>query len=515
MKKEKRRFDLSCHRIAICALLLGLLPSARAEIVLSRYSSNNPVKIMAIGDSITDDCEYNGAWRAYLQPLLDNSGYPFTFVGRNHSTASPPAFTKTAHEGYCGAVIAPPGVLTYSVYSYAGTNVDLQYIVPDSLAANTPDLILLLIGANDIGRGRDPGQVASNDMPRLLDIIFSNAPNANVICAKITSLDNAMVGGLNYGQYSANVYKYNAYLQAVVNQRRALGQNVFLADMFSVVNPATMFSSDHLHPNPLGLQAIAQEWFTRIQAMTITTNQFTTTLIHGGDTWNYNDTGQDLGTNWYQTNYDDSAWSNGPARLGYGDLTVKTIVSYGTNSLAKYITTYFRHPVVVPNHGVITNLQFRLLGVDGGVAWFDGQQVILSNLPAGPISYTNTASSSIAFDPAYTFYTTGIVPATPLSGTHTAAVEIHKVVPSKPSMGFDMELIGMGYYIPSPVISINGGNVLLNWPVNNSASFSLYAAPDVTSGAWTNTFAPMQTNGGQVTATMPLSSATQFFRLQP
>src|ERR1019366_3759108 len=103
---------------------------------------------MPIGDSITDDCEVNGAWRSFLQPLLESDGYFFN-------------------------------------------------IVRDALALtnNRPDLVLLLIGANDIGRGRDPNYVATNDMPNLLDLIFSNVPNANIILAKITSLQNANISG--------------------------------------------------------------------------------------------------------------------------------------------------------------------------------------------------------------------------------------------------------------------------------------------------------------------------------
>jgi len=50
--------------------------------VLANFSAANPVKIMAVGDSITDDVVGNGAWRLYLQPLLETNGYPFTFVGR-------------------------------------------------------------------------------------------------------------------------------------------------------------------------------------------------------------------------------------------------------------------------------------------------------------------------------------------------------------------------------------------------------------------------------------------------
>ena len=502
----------SCLRAFLCFLLLGAISSVHGQILLANYSTNHPVKIMAIGDSITDDCITNGAWRLFLQPLLDNSGYPFNFVGRVASIAAPPGFTKTRHEGYCGAVIAQPGVETTTVHRYDGTNVYLEYIVPDALFTNTPDIILLLIGANDIGRGRDPGQVAFTDMSNLLNIIFSKDPNVNVICAKITSLDNATLG---YNAHSTNVFTYNANLQALVNQRRALGQNVFLSDMFSVVNPATMFNADHLHPNAAGLQAIAKEWFTRIQTITITTNQLTTTLIHGGDTWKYNDTGQDLGAGWSQTNFDDSGWSNGPARLGYGDPAVDTTVSYGSDTNNRYLTTYFRHPFIVPNHAVITNLQFRLACVDGAVVWLDGVEAFRTNMSGGPISFTSTASTPVTSDPAYTFYPTNIAPAGPISGTHELAVEVHKFSPATPALGFDMELIGTGYYIPSPAISINGGNVLLTWPVNNSASFSVYSASDVISGIWTNTAAAIQTNGGQVTATLPLGSATQFFRLQP
>jgi lysophospholipase L1-like esterase len=124
--------------------------------------------------------------------------------------------------------------------------------------------MLILIGANDIGRGRDPFQVATNDMATLLSIIFSNAPNVYVGLAKITSLQNGNAGGLPYGNYATNVPIYNANLQNLVNQRRTLGQKVFLADMYSAVDYNTMFFGDHVHPNSLGLQAIAKEWLARL-----------------------------------------------------------------------------------------------------------------------------------------------------------------------------------------------------------------------------------------------------------
>ncbi len=501
-------------RILLCLLLLASLAPVRAELVLTNFSAANPIKIMAIGDSITDDCIANGAWRQYLQPLLDSNGYPFIFVGRINS-ASIGSFTKTAHEGYCGAVIAAPG-LTGVVHGYAGTNVYLQFIVPDALSNVTPDIVLVLIGANDIGRGRDPYQVATNDMPALLDIIFSKAPNANVILTKITSLMNANVGGLNYGAFSTNVSIYNAALQQMVNQRRALGQNVFLADMFSVVNTSTMFNSDHLHPNALGLQTIAQEWFTRIQSIIITTNLVTTTLIHGGDVWKYSDTGQDLGANWSQTNYDDSGWASGPARLGYFDAPVLTTVSYGLDTTNRNITTYFRDTFVPPANTAITNLNFRLSRVDGAVVWLNGREAYRTNLPAGPITYTNETTFATILEPAFIFFQANI-PVTNLpAGTNVVGVEIHIRVPNRVSMGMDMEVIGAGYILP-PSLSLASmdGNIILTWPIANGTGYSLYTSTDLdVPEGWTNAGAAVQTNGGSYTATLSPDAVTRFFRLQ-
>jgi lysophospholipase L1-like esterase len=505
----------SCQSALFCLVLAGALMSARGQLVLANFSAANPVKIMAVGDSITDDCVFNGAWRLYLQPLLDASGYPFTFVGRNQSVAVPSEdFTQTQHEGYCGAVIAPPGVMTSPVNGYAGTNVYLQKIVADAFTNAIPDLLLVMIGVNDIGRGRNPYQVATNDMPNLLDIIFSNAPNASVILAKITTL-SLDASGLNYYAYYTNVSIYNAALQAMVNQRRALGQKVFLADMFSAVGASSaMFNSDGLHPNALGLQAIAQEWFTRIQAVTITTNQVTSTLIHGGDVWKYSDTGQDLGTNWSQSNYDDSGWAGGPARLGYGDPAVLTTVSYGPNPTNRYVTTYFRDAFVVPGNVTFTNLNFRLSRVDGAVVWLNGREAFRTNMPAGPITYTNLATRSTARESAYIFYPTNLAASSLPAGTNLVAVEVHIFVPTRISNGLDLELLGMGYFTPSLAITSSGANIFLSWPVANGTGYTLYSTDLTAPESWTQVAATVQTNGGQYVATLPPDTVTRLFRLQ-
>ncbi len=505
------------RRVLFCLLLPGAWMPAHGELVLANFSAANPVKVMAIGDSITDDGVTNGAWRLWLQPLLEANGYPFTFVGRIQSVATA-GFTKTQHEGYSGAVIAPPGVLTYAVHGYAGPDVYMQKIAADAFTNGTiPDLVLVQMGVNDIGRGRDPFQVATNDMPNLLDIIFSNAPNANVILAKITSLQFASLPGLNYAAYYTNVSIYNAALQAMVNRRRALGQNVFLADMFSAVDINTMFNSDHVHPNPLGLQAIAQEWLTRIQAITVTTNRVTSTFIHGGEAWKYSDTGQDLGTNWSQPGYDDSTWAGGPARLGYGDKAVLTTVSYGPDSANRYITTYFRHSFVVPDNVVYTNLNFRLARVDGAVVWLNGKEAFRTNMPAGTITNLTLAFRATITESAYVFYPTNVAAAGLSAGTNLVAVEVHLRTAGRIASGMDLELLGMGYLLPTPslTMTLSEGNVLLSWPAGNADGFSLYSTTNLAAvGGWTLAGGTAQTNNGLITVTQSPDTSAKFFLLQ-
>src|SRR5262245_41272860 len=65
-------------------------------------------------------------------------------------------------------------------------------------------------------------------------------------------------------------------------------------------------------------------------------------LVPRGSVWRYLDNGSNQGTNWLGLAFNDSSWSSGPARLGYGGDGEVTTVSFGPNASAKYITTYFR-----------------------------------------------------------------------------------------------------------------------------------------------------------------------------
>ena len=197
-------------------------------------------------------------------------------------------------------------------------------------------------------------------------------------------------------------------LQSLVNARRAQGQNVFVADLFSAVNSPSMMKSDGTHPLATGLSAMANEWLFRIAAITVRTDRVVTPFIAGGSNWKYSDQGLDLGTNWAQPQYDDSAWAEGPARLGYNTPGVVTTVSFGPNSANKYITTYFRRAFVVPANVLYTNLNLRLNRVDGAIVWLNGQEIFRTNLPSGPVSFLTQASTSMVGDLMHDYFPTNL-----------------------------------------------------------------------------------------------------------
>ncbi len=491
--------------------------TARAELVLTNYTAANPLKMLESGDSITDDTVTNGAWRSYLQGLLVTNGYAFTNLGRWASTPSA-GFTQVHHEGMDGAVIAAPGV-SGPTHGYPLTSNYAQLTLADALTNANPDLVLIDLGVNDMGHDRNPYQVATNDLSALLDMIFSKLPAAHIIVSKPTTITHSSILTPPYLTYWTNMYIFCDAVQAMAAARRAQGQNVFVADLFSTITNANMLISDGTHPNAIGLAAIAKEMMFRIAAVTVRTDTVTTPFILGGSVWKYSDQGLDLGTNWSQPNFDDSTWSQGAGRLGYNTIGETTTVGYGPNSSSKYITTYFRHEFVVPGGITYTNLNIRLNRLDGAVVYLNGQELYRANLPAGAITNQTLATTWAGgnSDISNTYYPTN-VPITSLpSGTNVIAVEIHTYSPSIANITFDLELFGTGVYAPAPPtlsFTSTSAGLQLAWPTN-FAGFSLESATNLSPvSAWQIVPGPYPSSNGSFEVSVPINAGSaEFFRL--
>ncbi len=167
----------------------------------------------------------------------------------------------------------------------------------------------------------------------------------------------------------------------------------------------------------------------------------TATLIATDATWRYLDNGSNQGTAWRAVGFDASTWLSGTGQFGYGDGDEETVVSFGPNAAAKYITTYFRSTFAVANPASAQSLTLLLQRDDGAVVYLNGVELVRSNLPAGTIVNTTRATTNVegAAEAAWTAFT---VPASALvAGQNVVAVEVHQQWAGSSDLSFNLQMI--------------------------------------------------------------------------
>ncbi len=169
----------------------------------------------------------------------------------------------------------------------------------------------------------------------------------------------------------------------------------------------------------------------------VATNESLVALTGGA--WRYWDRGARPATNWFSAAYSHASWSNGPAQLGYGDTDEATIVSFGPNSAAKFITTYFRREVVVADLASISGANLRVIRDDGVAIYLNGAEIVRDNLPAGTLTSNTLANISIGPPDESTPLTFTVNPAMLAPGTNLIAAEIHQQAVDSSDISFALE----------------------------------------------------------------------------
>ena len=167
-----------------------------------------------------------------------------------------------------------------------------------------------------------------------------------------------------------------------------------------------------------------------------------TVLVPTGSSWKYLDNGSNQGTAWRAAVFNDGSWASGLAQLGYGDGDEATVVSYGPNASAKYVTTYFRRSFSVANPASFAGLSLRVLRDDGAVVYLNGTEIHRGNMPAGAVSSSTLASVALGAPDESTFFSASVPASALVAGTNVLAVEIHQANGTSTDVSFDLELSG-------------------------------------------------------------------------
>jgi len=210
----------------VAAMLVALpAPSALAE-------SNGGVKVMPLGDSITDGYNVPGGYRNTLWQKVGSAGYKVDFVGSMFN--GPSSLGDHDHEGHSGWTIS---------------QIDAQIV--GWLRTSNPHTVLLHIGTNDMYNASG----APARLGTLLDHITSNAPSAEVFVATIIPRPAT----------SAAVSTFNAAVPGLVSTRAAAGKHVHLVNMFPALSSADL--ADGIHPTANGYAKMGQVWYSALQAV--------------------------------------------------------------------------------------------------------------------------------------------------------------------------------------------------------------------------------------------------------
>lgn len=301
----KRRILSACT--ALCALVS--LSGVGISSVMSSAADTQPVRILAMGDSITDGyINGDNGYRKYLCYNLQQQGFTnFDMVGPNNS------WSDTATYDYNGTTItydpAHAGYSGYAIQAMSGrsgimeTVFDQTYYGTDGTTGNmleiyNPDMILLQIGTNDLLDAK--GEGAPERLEELVDKIALYLDEGDVLfLASIPEIDvevrndwlNAYQWTYHIPSYADDpvtytatvercVDEYNAAVESLVEKKQSEGMNIRFADINSVVDMKTGLY-DGVHPNEDGYACMGQYWSEQILAYLNGTEPITTTTATG------------------------------------------------------------------------------------------------------------------------------------------------------------------------------------------------------------------------------------------
>jgi hypothetical protein len=226
--------------------------------------------------------------------------------------------------------------------------------------------------------------------------------------------------------------------------------------------------------------------------------------------WKYQDDGSNQGVAWRATNFNDSAWSGGPARLGFADdITFTTVIrkfvqTNGVNTARQITNAYFRRSFVVTNPADFATLQFNYQRDDGCIVYLNSNEVFRSNMPGDPITANTFASANVTPNTTSLRFITNLASASFLrAGTNILAAQVHQSGGTSSDMVWELELQGLPANPPRVNLVHFGSDAVLYW---NDATFGLEEADEVT-GPWR---AGTPTNSPSATAI----SSNRFFRLK-
>ncbi len=236
-------------------MLSRILTNSAAVFIAILFFSCSPspvddissIRIMPLGNSITQADSDHPGYRYVLWKLLTEGGYNFNFVGSlkaNNGGRNPVQSFDTDHEGHWGW--RADQIL--NGYQGAGKLVDF-------VKMNNPDIVLMHLGSNDIFRGESIQEIEA-DLTSIINTLISYNKDVIILIAQIIPVTN--------DQINMRIALLNKKIvQIKLNHS---DKNIVVVNQFEGFNPHTD-TYDGIHPNAAGEEKMAKKWYIALQSV--------------------------------------------------------------------------------------------------------------------------------------------------------------------------------------------------------------------------------------------------------
>ena len=234
MRAYSQSFGQKLQRLLPLHLITASLVALHANITAAAQPT---VRIMPLGDSITQSNKDHNSYRRPLWQMLRAAGYSIDFVGSQHTN-------------YQGKPPNPDFDLDNE--GHWGWRVDEVLAQLDGWVKTArPDIVLVHLGTNNIAQQRDMKSTV-NDLETLIKVLRQNNPQVKIVMAEIIPL---------WGKEKL-CQELNSQILLLSQRLSTPRSPIRVADQFTGFQPEPNKDTfDGAHPNESGEKKMATRWF--------------------------------------------------------------------------------------------------------------------------------------------------------------------------------------------------------------------------------------------------------------
>lgn len=217
------------------------------------------VKIMAVGDSITDGYSEQDGYRKYFyHRLVDQKKYSIDMVGSKDGWTA----TWDFDDGTYSYDPANTGYSGYTIQSYQYNNQNRIGIFEtissgeneNIIQTTSPEIVLLMIGTNDIMDSYKMDEIQAR-LQALVDEIYRQKSDVTLMIMSPLPIDAPVSGWLQQATMNTNIKTCMTAIKKIVDAEKAAGKKCeYLAtnELFTKQTDYTAYLNDYCHPNRAG-----------------------------------------------------------------------------------------------------------------------------------------------------------------------------------------------------------------------------------------------------------------------